>query len=213
MINQSWKELSVKLVDHVLDNLKNIDSNYLYHNVNHTINVVNYTHEIANNSSVSDNDLKLLSTAALLHDYGFVQSHIDHEKIGAKLSADILLKFDYKIDDVFKAWSAGCILQGNYLNFISQKYKTDKTLNFEFLFNLIEEKCSNKLRSIREFNSNAIKFGLPCPVLSSNLAYYDLIFSKHKIGETIQLQRSFFGLHPIKDKKSNNKIKPYWTKL
>tara|TARA_A100001015_G_scaffold88728_1_gene98693 strand:- start:1381 stop:2760 length:1380 start_codon:yes stop_codon:yes gene_type:complete len=121
--------------------------------------------------------------------------------------------FDYKIDDVFKAWSAGCILQGNYLNFISQKYKTDKTLNFEFLFNLIEEKCSSKLRLIREFNSNAIKFGLPCPVLSSNLAYYDLIFSKHKIGETIQLQRSFFGLHPLKDKKSNDKIKPYWTKL
>ena len=121
--------------------------------------------------------------------------------------------FDYKIDDVFKAWSAGCILQGNYLNFISQRYKTDKTLNFEFLFNLIEEKCSNKLKSIREFNSNAIKFGLPCPVLSSNLAYYDLIFSKHKIGETIQLQRSFFGLHPLKDKKSNDKIKPYWTKL
>ena len=121
--------------------------------------------------------------------------------------------FDYNIDDVFKAWSAGCILQGNYLNFISQRYKTDKTLNFEFLFNLIEEKCSNKLRSIREFNSNAIKFGLPCPVLSSNLAYYDLIFSKHKIGETIQLQRSFFGLHPLKDKKSNDKIKPYWTKL
>ena len=121
--------------------------------------------------------------------------------------------FDYKIDDVFKAWSARWIVQGNYLNFISQKYKTDKTLNFEFLFNLIEEKCSNKLRSIREFNSNAIKFGLPCPVLSSNLAYYDLIFSKHKIGETIQLQRSFFGLHPLKDKKSNDKIKPYWTKL
>ena len=100
MINQSWKELSVNLVDHALNNLKNIDSNYLYHNVNHTINVVNYTHEIANNSSVSDNDLKLLLTAALLHDYGFVQSHIDHEKIGAKLSEDILLKFDYNIDDI-----------------------------------------------------------------------------------------------------------------
>ena len=49
--------------------------------------------------------------------------------------------FDYKIDDVFKAWSAGCILQGNYLNFISQRYQTDKTLNFEFLFNLT---CFNK---------------------------------------------------------------------
>ena len=70
-----------------------------------------------------------------------------------------------------------------------------------------------KISLLPEFNSNAIKFGLPCPVLSSNLAYYDLIFSKHKIGETIQLQRSFFGLHPLKNKKNNDKIKPYWTKL
>ena len=55
--------------------------------------------------------------------------------------------------------------------------------------------------------------GITCPVLSSNLAYYDQMFSNHNIGEIIQLQRSFFGLHPIKEKKGNNKINPYWTKL
>jgi len=99
MINQHWKELSFKLVDYVLNNLKNINSHYLYHNVKHTINVVNYTREIANNSSVSENELKLLLSAALLHDYGFVQSHINHEKIGAKLSVDILSQFNYNIDD------------------------------------------------------------------------------------------------------------------
>ena len=100
MINHHWKELSVKLVDYVLNNLKNINSHYLYHNVKHTINVVNYTREIANNSSVSKNDLKLLLSAALLHDYGFVHSHINHEKIGAKLSVDILAQFNYNIDDI-----------------------------------------------------------------------------------------------------------------
>ena len=121
--------------------------------------------------------------------------------------------FNYKMEDVFKAWSAGCILQGNYLDLISKKFKSSKILNFEFLFNLIEENCSNKLQSIRKFNSKAIELGIPCPVLSSNLAYYDLIFSKHEIGETIQLQRSFFGLHPLKDKSNTNKINPYWTKL
>ena len=52
----------------------------------------------------------------------------------------------------------------------------------------------------------AIKKGIPSPVLSSNLAYYDLVFSNHKIGETIQLQRSFFGLHPLKNKKNSKKI-------
>ena len=100
MINQNWNELSFKLVDYVLNNLKNINSNYLYHNVNHTINVVNYTHKIANESSVSDSNLKILLTAALLHDYGFIQSHINHEEIGAKLSVDILSKFDYNIDNI-----------------------------------------------------------------------------------------------------------------
>ena len=121
--------------------------------------------------------------------------------------------FDYNIEDIFQAWSAGCILQGDYINSISQKYKNLKNLNFEFLHSLIEEKCSKKFKLIREFNSKGIRSGLPCPVLSSNLAYYDLIFSNHKIGETIQLQRSFFGLHPIKNKKDDNKIKPYWTKI
>ena len=54
---------------------------------------------------------------------------------------------------------------------------------------------------------------IPSPVLSANLAYYDLMFSEHKIGETIQLQRSFFGLHPLKEKETNKVLKPYWTKL
>ena len=102
----------------------------------------------------------------------------------------------------------------NVVVVINPKHEENhKNLNFEFLHSLIEEKCSKKFKLIREFNSNGIRSGLPCPVLSSNLAYYDLIFSNHKIGETIQLQRSFFGLHPIKNKKDDNKIKPYWTKL
>jgi 6-phosphogluconate dehydrogenase len=78
---------------------------------------------------------------------------------------------------------------------------------------LIEEKCSLNLTFLRNFNINAIKHKIPCPVLSSNIAYYDLIFTKHRIGETIQLQRSYFGLHPLKNKNSDEIVKPFWTKL
>ena len=121
--------------------------------------------------------------------------------------------FNFKLKDVLQAWGAGCILQGEYLNFISQKLRDNQNLNLDLLFNLIEEKCSKNINAIRSFNANAIKLQIPCPVLSSNIAYYDLIFSNHKIGETIQLQRSFFGLHPLKSKKNSKKIKPYWTIL
>ena len=121
--------------------------------------------------------------------------------------------FNYKIQDVFQAWSAGCILQGEYLNFVSQKFKNSQNFNLDFLCSLIEEKCSLNLTFLRNFNINAIKHKIPCPVLSSNIAYYDLIFTKHRIGETIQLQRSYFGLHPLKNKNGDEIVKPFWTKL
>ena len=121
--------------------------------------------------------------------------------------------FDFKIEDVFQSWSAGCILQGKYLEIISKEFLKHKKIDPQYLYNLIKTNCSDQLKSVREFNTNAIRMGITCPVLSSNLAYYDQMFSNHKIGEIIQLQRSYFGLHPIREKKSNNKITPYWTNL
>jgi 6-phosphogluconate dehydrogenase len=119
--------------------------------------------------------------------------------------------FDFNLQDVFIAWSAGCILQGEYLKFISKEFNINKDLNYKFLYELISKKCPN-IDKIRDFCSTAIKLGIPSPVLSANLAYYDLVFSNHKIGETIQLQRSYFGLHPLKQKNNKDAVKPYWTK-
>jgi len=121
--------------------------------------------------------------------------------------------FDFKLKDIFKAWGAGCILQGKYLKFMSEEYNQKNKLDLNFLYNIINKKTSKNLLSIRKFNAAAIDLAIPSPVLSANLAYYDLMFSEHRIGETIQLQRSFFGLHPLKEKKTNIVIKPYWTKL
>ena len=120
--------------------------------------------------------------------------------------------FDFNLQDVFRAWSAGCILQGEYLRFISNEFNINRNLNYNFLYELISKKCPN-IDNIRDFCSIAIKHGIPSPVLSANLAYYDLVFSNHKIGETIQLQRSFFGLHPLKQKNNKDTVKPYWTEL
>jgi 6-phosphogluconate dehydrogenase len=120
--------------------------------------------------------------------------------------------FDFNLQDVFIAWSAGCILQGEYLKFISKEFNINKDLNYKFLYELISKKCPD-IDQIRDFCSTAIKLGIPSPVLSANLAYYDLVFSNHKIGETIQLQRSYFGLHPLKQKNDKDAVKPYWTKL
>jgi 6-phosphogluconate dehydrogenase len=80
--------------------------------------------------------------------------------------------FDFNLQDVFRAWSAGCILQGEYLRFISNEFNINRNLNYNFLYELISKKCPN-INNIRDFCSLAIKHGIPSPVLSANLAYYD----------------------------------------
>ena len=120
--------------------------------------------------------------------------------------------FNFNIGDVFKVWNSGCILQGKYLEYIASEYAINKEFNLNFLYKIISNKTSDNLSSIRKFISIASKNSIPSPVLSANLNYFDLVFSKHNIGETIQLQRSFFGQHPLREKKGNKIIKPYWTK-
>ena len=50
-----------------------------------------------------------------------------------------------------------------------------------------------------------------CKLFNSSFNYYDTLFTSHKIGEIIQLQRSYFGQHKLKDKKNNIFI-PKWVK-
>lgn len=120
--------------------------------------------------------------------------------------------FNFNIDDIFKVWHSGCILQGNYLEYIASEYAITREFDLKFLYKIISNKTSDNLSSIRKFISIASKNSIPSPVLSANLNYFDLVFSKHNIGETIQLQRSFFGQHPLREKKGNKIIKPYWIK-
>jgi len=79
-----FKDLSEKL-----------DSKYLYHNLSHTKRVINSAINIGSNYNLKNENWRLLLTASLLHDYGFIESHIDHEKIGVNLSQKILSAYDY----------------------------------------------------------------------------------------------------------------------
>ena len=45
--------------------------------------------------------------------------------------------FDFKIEDIFKAWSAGCILQGRYLDLISKEFIIRKKIDPQYLYCLL----------------------------------------------------------------------------
>jgi len=93
-INRNLKE---KIND---DFLKLLDSKYLYHNLHHTERVIKSAIKIGSDYDLKDSEWKVLLTACLLHDYGFIKSHVNHEEIGAELSESILNDYGYSNEEI-----------------------------------------------------------------------------------------------------------------
>jgi predicted metal-dependent HD superfamily phosphohydrolase len=95
-----------KTKNHV-SNLLNekLTENHLFHNLKHTVDVVEVAEEIANHSDVTKTDLELLLIAAWFHDTGHIETYKDHEDVSCKIAQEFLEKESYpqhKIDQVIK---------------------------------------------------------------------------------------------------------------
>lgn len=66
-----------------------------YHTTQHTLYVTNKAAHLAKEEGVTGDDLLILKTAALLHDSGFLQNHVNHEAISCEIARDHLPRFDY----------------------------------------------------------------------------------------------------------------------
>ena len=89
------------LIDLVYNDLSHhLDSKYHYHNLHHTKRVINSAEEIGNHYNLSRDDWRDLLTACLLHDYGFIKSHLEHEEIGSKISKEILPGYYFSDDHI-----------------------------------------------------------------------------------------------------------------
>lgn len=100
-MNEIEKHINPELKEKIFDDLSNIlDENYSYHNLDHTKRVISAAVEIGSNYDLSEKDWRCLLTACLLHDYGFIESHVEHEKISAKLSSQILPKYGFSETDI-----------------------------------------------------------------------------------------------------------------
>ena len=79
---------------------KEIDPNMLYHNSRHTMDVITQAEIIARSENISDEDLLLLKTAALMHDTGFLIEYKNHEKNSQIIAADVLGSFGFSKDQI-----------------------------------------------------------------------------------------------------------------
>lgn len=80
-----------------------LSPDYIYHNFNHTLRVVNNAQIILKEEGVSEEDAEIITIAAWLHDIGYTIGHIDHEDKGSEIAAGFLKENNYpqeKIDRV-----------------------------------------------------------------------------------------------------------------
>ncbi|MFW5915972.1 MAG: adenylate/guanylate cyclase domain-containing protein [Bacteroidota bacterium] len=152
----------------ILDKLEKELPYYLYyHNVKHTIDVVNQVELIGYGEGVDDEAILLLKTAALFHDAGHIISYDHHEFYGAQLAKEYLPKFKYnqeQIDKICELIMATKIPPepGNLLEKIMCDADLDYLGRSDFIpvsNTLYEElKEQNKIGDINEWNKLQLKF-------------------------------------------------------
>ena len=91
-----------KVQSYLISRLENELPSYLkYHNAQHTKEVVRDVQHLAKAEDVSEDDLRILSTAALFHDAGFLEvGYNDHEEVSCKIAKALLPNFDYSEEQI-----------------------------------------------------------------------------------------------------------------
>jgi predicted metal-dependent HD superfamily phosphohydrolase len=79
---------------------KELPKHLTYHSVAHVKDVYHAAERLAKAEGVKGDDLKLLLTAVMYHDCGFMVSSKDHEKIGCDIARQSLPEFDYAPEQI-----------------------------------------------------------------------------------------------------------------
>ncbi len=89
------------LNDYVLDRLeRELPKHLYYHNYKHTIDVTIGVEILGDGEGVGEEDMLLLKTAALFHDFGQVEGAVGHEERSCKIAEHILPDFGYDDDQI-----------------------------------------------------------------------------------------------------------------
>ena len=93
--------INKQMNDFVINLLKTkIPATYYYHNYEHTLYVQQKAVEIGEQENCSEKDLKILSTAALWHDTGYINTYKGHEDESCELARQYLPEYGYTTDDI-----------------------------------------------------------------------------------------------------------------
>lgn len=76
----------------------NLSEKLLFHNINHTYEVVEAVQEVGSQSGLSEKEMSIVEVAAWFHDCGYASTYIGHENESRKLAKVFLENFGCKKD-------------------------------------------------------------------------------------------------------------------
>src|ERR1700752_1502895 len=86
---------------YILPRLKDeLPVHLFYHGLHHTLDIVNSAVRIGKESGINQYEMRLLKTAALFHDSGFIVSEKEHEVESCKLVMKALPQFAFTREEV-----------------------------------------------------------------------------------------------------------------
>ena len=96
---------------------------------------------------------------------------------------------------IANVWRAGCIIQANFLDEVTNAFKNAPIINNLMLAPAFVESLRRTVPALREVISASVQAGVSVPVLSASLAYFDAYTIPYSPANLIQAQRDSFGAH------------------
>ena len=76
---------------------ENLTPDHYYHNLPHTLSVVDAVRLLSARHEISYEDCELLELAAWFHDTGYVKAYENHEAAGAEMAAELLIHLQHTL--------------------------------------------------------------------------------------------------------------------
>lgn len=103
--------------------------------------------------------------------------------------------WDLRLDEIASLWRAGCIIRAELLDDIMKAYAAEEKPANLLLAPAFTAAIADALPAWRRVVATAVQLGIPVPVFSSSLAYYDGLRRRRLPAALTQGLRDLFGAH------------------
>jgi 6-phosphogluconate dehydrogenase len=122
-------------------------------------------------------------------------------------------EYDWEINlgEVAKIWRGGCIIRAQFLNRITDAYRSNGGLLSLLFDDYFLKAIEASVGSWREIVAMGALSGIPTPAFASSLSYYDGLRAERLPAALVQGQRDFFGAHTYKRVDAEGSYHTLWS--